>query len=129
MEKRLFKSVFDQKTKTMISIPFNDEEMAQYERIQLVQEYNSLVGIREAEGNYSEEELEQYRLKVNEIKWNKMREKRNQLLTDSDYVLLGDVWSTLSPKQQNDFLQYRKELRDLPSTITDINNVIYPEKP
>jgi len=51
-----------------------------------------------------------------------IREKRNNLLGETDYFALSDV--TMSPEMAN----YRQALRDLPSTV-DINNPVYPEKP
>ena len=56
----------------------------------------------------------------------KLREKRNILLTETDFYALSDV--TMS----EDMTTYRQELRDLTnglSTVEDVNNVTYPTKP
>jgi len=56
----------------------------------------------------------------------KLREKRNILLTETDFYALSDV--TMS----EDMTTYRQELRDLPSglsTVEDVKNVTYPTKP
>ena len=55
-----------------------------------------------------------------------MREKRNRLLSATDFYALSDV--TMS----EDMTTYRQELRDLPSgltTVEEVNNVTYPTKP
>jgi hypothetical protein len=51
-----------------------------------------------------------------------LREQRNRLLAETDYYALSDV--TMSPEMA----EYRKALRDFPSTV-DINNPVYPDKP
>jgi len=58
-----------------------------------------------------------------------LREKRNNLLKETDYYALSDV--TMS----NDMKTYRQELRDLPGTLAndataaDVNAVTFPTKP
>lgn len=60
-------------------------------------------------------------------KWQSIRDQRNLLLSQSDWVVtkasetgvaVSDEWKT-----------YRKELRDLPATQTDVDNITYPTKP
>ncbi len=60
-------------------------------------------------------------------KWQSIRNKRNLLLSQSDWVVtkasetgvaVSDEWKT-----------YRQELRDLPATQTDVDNITYPTKP
>jgi hypothetical protein len=55
-----------------------------------------------------------------------LREKRNRLLTETDFYALSDV--TMSAEMTT----YRQELRDLPSglsTVSDVENVTWPTKP
>ena len=57
---------------------------------------------------------------------NKLREKRNQLLTDTDWMANSDV--TMS----DDWKTYRQALRDLPSgldTVAKVNAKEFPTKP
>ena len=57
---------------------------------------------------------------------NKLRERRNVLLVESDYLALSD--NTLADNMKT----YRQELRDLTSgldTVDKINNVTWPTKP
>jgi len=53
----------------------------------------------------------------------KLRERRNQLLAETDYLALSDV--TLS----DEMAAYRQELRDLPANTVDPANPVWPEKP
>lgn len=96
----------------------------------IIDEYSRVTGYNGPfNSHYSEQEIAFFVNEINRIKLENMRAKRNQLLAETDYKLLDDIWSNLTSKQQHDLLQYRQALRDLPSTITDIDNVIYPEKP
>jgi len=55
-----------------------------------------------------------------------LREKRNQLLAETDFYALSDV--TMS----SDMTTYRQNLRDLPSgkdTVAKCNNATWPTKP
>ena len=55
-----------------------------------------------------------------------LREKRNRLLTETDFYALSDV--TMS----DDMKTYRQALRDLPDgldTVDKVNNKAYPNKP
>ena len=56
----------------------------------------------------------------------RMRERRNQLLAETDFYALSDV--TLS----DDMTTYRQALRDLPAgkdTVAKVNNATWPTKP
>ena len=55
-----------------------------------------------------------------------LRNKRNRLLAETDYLALSD--NTLSA----DMKTYRQDLRDLPSgkdTLEKVNNATFPTKP
>lgn len=61
-----------------------------------------------------------------EIALENLRQKRNKLLADTDYLALSD--NTLS----SDMETYRTNLRDLTNgldTVDKVNNVTYPTKP
>ena len=62
-----------------------------------------------------------------EIKWLQVRNKRNRLLLDTDWVVTkaSDTGVALS----DEWKIYRQELRDLPATQTDVDNITYPTKP
>lgn len=55
-----------------------------------------------------------------------LREQRDQLLTQSDWVLLDDV--PMSESKRSAWKAYRQALRDMPQS-TDFQNVVWPTKP
>jgi|TARA_R100000455_G_C6174183_1_gene54466 hypothetical protein len=52
-----------------------------------------------------------------------LRNKRNQLLAETDFYALSDV--TMSDEMKT----YRQALRDLPANTSDPSNPTYPTKP
>jgi hypothetical protein len=52
-----------------------------------------------------------------------LRQRRNQLLTETDYLALADV--TLTDEMRS----YRQALRDLPANTVDPANPVWPVKP
>ena len=60
-----------------------------------------------------------------EIAWEPVRNKREQLLKETDWVGLSDV--NISNKQA--WLDYRQALRDIPQTFAKPEDVIWPVKP
>lgn len=59
-----------------------------------------------------------------------LRNKRNELLTQSDWTQVNDC--PLSDSKKQEWATYRQELRDLPSLYQSANNiadVIFPNKP
>jgi hypothetical protein len=60
----------------------------------------------------------------------KLRNTRNKLLSDSDYIVLPD--SPIPSVKKSEWMTYRTALRNLTQgldTIEKINNVVYPLKP
>lgn len=55
--------------------------------------------------------------------WSNLREKRNSLIAETDYLALSDV--TLS----SEMITYRQALRDLPANTTNPANPVWPTKP
>ena len=53
-----------------------------------------------------------------------LREERNELLKETDYIMVSDYPHT----NKQAWLDYRQALRDLPKTA-DLSNVEYPTKP
>ena len=74
-----------------------------------------------------------------EIAWNNgafdramedLRAKRNKDLQDSDWTQLPD--NTLTSEQRNAWMQFRTELRNITdglTTVEQVNNIDYPDKP
>ena len=80
--------------------------------------YNTLLWYDETIPKPTEEELE---LKYDDLLLDNMREKRNQLLKESDYTALSDY------PQRDKWLLYRQALRDYPSIW--LPDRPFPEKP
>ena len=73
----------------------------------------------------TDEEIE---MKVKEIEaalpLKELREERNELLMETDYIMVSDYPHT----NKQAWIKYRQDLRDLPQTA-DLSNVEYPIKP
>ena len=64
--------------------------------------------------------------KTNEA-WEKIRKERNQLLKDSDYIMVSDAPITTEKKEE--WETYRQVLRDIPQDYDSPDEVVYPDKP
>ena len=87
---------------------------------------NGLTGEQEIVPLTAEEiaEIEAYQRDVLPVEQMKeLRSKRNQLLTETDYLALAD--STLT----DEMTAYRQALRDLPANTVDPANPVWPVKP
>jgi len=49
-----------------------------------------------------------------------VRPTRNQLLKDTDYIMVYDVQRSLSYQNLSEWMEYRQKLRDLPTTIGEV---------
>jgi len=61
--------------------------------------------------------------KTDAEKWIDIRYQRNALLTETDYLALPD--NTLTDAMKT----YRQQLRDLPSTQSNPDDIVFPTKP
>lgn len=59
-----------------------------------------------------------------ENEWKNVREKRNELLSKSDWTQLAD-----SPVDKTVWAEYRQALRDLPSTNDNPFEIVWPVEP
>jgi hypothetical protein len=60
--------------------------------------------------------------------WKPIREERNKLLAETDYITMADRWSTLTDEEKTAWATYRQALRDIPQTFDSIWTVVFPEK-
>ena len=65
--------------------------------------------------------------------WISLRSRRDNILKESDALVLPDRWSTYSEDKKTKISDYRQALRDLPANVTyiedkDINSYM-PDKP
>ena len=83
------------------------------------------------EDGYEKPTKEVFYTKYNELLKNtqleKLRSQRNEKLRHSDFSMLPDY--NLTPENENEWIEYRQALRDLPSTTEDPENPIWPEPP
>ena len=76
----------------------------------------------QAEPTEAEIQAELARL-IAEEPWKQLRLRRDQLLTETDYLALSDQTLTA------EMAAYRQALRDLPANTTDPANPVWPVKP
>ena len=58
------------------------------------------------------------------ISWEMIRQKRNRILSQSDYTQMPD-W----PGDKTSWKKYRQELRDIPQNFADTDKVVWPKAP
>jgi hypothetical protein len=58
-----------------------------------------------------------------------VRRTRNALLAESDLYTMPDRWSAYTQDEQQAWKVYRQALRDIPQTLTDPTQVVWPQKP
>ena len=72
--------------------------------------------------------LEQPKLVLSDDeKWEQVRQKRNNLLLQSDWTVLID--SPLNDEKKQEYITYRQALRDLPLEYNNPDDVVYPNQP
>lgn len=59
-----------------------------------------------------------------EWRWERIRLYRDDLLKETDFRVLEDA-----PGDRTAWFEYRQALRDLPSTVTNPANIVFPEQP
>ena len=69
------------------------------------------------------EEIAEAQPKVRAIQFEYLRDKRNRLLAETDYLALADATLT------DEMRAYRQALRDLPANTVDPANPVWPPKP
>ena len=78
---------------------------------------------------YTVELIDKTLQEINENKWQKIRSIRNSLLQASDIYILTDRWEKYDQNTKTIWSDYRQQLRDLPTTFTNPDEVIWPIKP
>ena len=85
---------------------------------------STVVPLTDEEINQRNAEREAYERDVLPgLQLEQLRQRRNQLLTETDYLALAD--STLTDEMRS----YRQALRDLPANTVDPANPVWPVKP
>ncbi len=68
-----------------------------------------------------------YKDKLESKLWDKVRQNRNHLIKQTDWMVLPDV--ELSDRKLEEIREYRQELRDLPDKYEDPREIEYPKPP
>ncbi len=61
------------------------------------------------------------------VTWDEIRQRRDELLCDTDWTQLSDC--QLSEEEKEQYRIYRQALRDLPQQYENPNEVVWPEMP
>ena len=80
---------------------------------------------RLVDGNIVAEDYAMPQELITESKWEEVRIERNRLLTESDWTQNPDVPETT----RNAWTTYRQELRDITSTYSSPEEVVWPTNP
>ena len=60
-------------------------------------------------------------------RWKIIRNERDKLLKESDYLILADA--PVDETQKQEWTTYRQVLRDIPQDYDSPDEVVYPDKP
>ena len=77
----------------------------------------------------TQEEIERENQSILEGKWHSVRFKRNNLLKESDIEILPDKWENMDLSVKAAWSLYRLQLRDIPQTFSNPDQVIWGNKP
>ena len=72
------------------------------------------------------EEIEEDAAKELEMQWHQVKSNRDELLKNSDILVLIDRWEPLSTARKEEIINYRQALRDIPQTFQDPTQVVWP---
>ena len=76
----------------------------------------------------TEEEIAINREKKRLLDWIPFREQRDQLLKESDWTQISD-YSLVTEEEKALWAEYRQELRDLPETYPNSEDIVWPDVP
>lgn len=77
----------------------------------------------------TQEEIDRENQSTIEVKWHSIRNKRNNLLKESDIEIMPDKWENMDLSVKAAWSLYRLQLRDIPQTFSNPDEVIWPIKP
>ena len=83
--------------------------------------------VRDSAGNWRvEQDVDKLR-EQQRLVWGAVRAKRDQLLAQTDYLLLPDY--PMSKDNMPAVLKYRQDLRDVPATFDSPDTIVWPRRP
>lgn len=77
----------------------------------------------------TQEEIDRENQSTIEAKWHSVRIKRNNLLKESDIEIMPDKWENMDLSVKASWSLYRLQLRDIPQTFSNPDEIIWPIKP
>lgn len=72
------------------------------------------------------EEIEEEAAKELEMQWYQVKSNRDELLKNSDILVLIDRWEPLSTERKEEIRTYRQALRDIPQAFQNPTEVVWP---
>lgn len=75
----------------------------------------------------TEQELEKEKEDELKNKWLEIRFQRDELLKNSDILVLIDRWENLSSEKKDQIKFYRQKLRDIPNDFDNPYEIIWPK--
>ena len=106
--------------KAYVGQSFGADQIGQDYRVECGSGNKLVLSWNRVETEPTEEQLE---TALNILNWDNVRKERNELLATTDFYALSDV--TMS----DDMETYRQALRDLPESVENSEDVVWPEKP
>lgn len=77
----------------------------------------------------TQEEIDKGLIQKTESKWRSIRSQRDILLKKSDLNILPDKWDEMDSDTKLNWSSYRKQLRDIPQTFENPDDIIWPTEP
>lgn len=77
----------------------------------------------------TQEEIDKENQSIIDGKWHSVRIKRNNLLKESDIEILPDKWENMDLHIKSSWSLYRTQLRNIPQTFSNPDEIIWPIKP
>jgi hypothetical protein len=77
----------------------------------------------------TQEEIENENQFQIEARWHSIRVQRNNLLKESDIEILPDKWEVMDLNIKTAWSVYRQNLRNIPQTFSNPDDIIWPTKP
>ena len=85
---------------------------------------DDITEVRGKKVNVETHELEDY---VQPITWTDVRNKRNDMLNRTDYLMIIDF--PITDEERDEVKKFRQALRDLPDQGDDPSSIVFPDPP
>jgi|688.fasta_scaffold180097_2 hypothetical protein len=75
----------------------------------------------------TQEEIIEEQQKELEMAWYQVRSQRDEMLKQSDLLVLIDKWELLTEERKQEIRNYRQALRDIPENFQTPEDVVWPQ--